>query len=495
VANPEAVVKIFRIQYGNARSLVAMLREMFPSNIAGTPGAQFPGNTGEDALIPISFGVDVRTNSIIAAGSPGDMIAVEAMLMTLDTEDALSRTQKVYPLRSMRAVNVAATINEYIRSRREIQQAAPGVTSEYSQIESEVIVVADVESNSLIIDATPKFMDEIIKLVNEIDKSPPQVNIQVLIAEILLSETDEWSSEIGLQDPLMFTRGSNAPGLLFNRNPVNSLGSGTDSPNTIGTQILSNFGGQRVGTTGFGGLVVSASSDYINVTLRALHEKKRLEVLNSTNITAMNNQQSIISVGQSIPRYAGREDSNFGSRDIIVDIPVELRLQLRPTISPDGTVMMIVEARNEKVGTMMQVSQGNSSPQIDRTMVSTMISAANNETVVLGGLISKTDDKVRRKIPLLGDVPLLGKAFRQDINQTRRTELLIILTPRIVQDRDDAERVRQMNVARMSWCLSNVVQTFGDMGSYSVVSEKPDTGDAPVVTPPPVKLRDLQPLE
>jgi hypothetical protein len=124
-----------------------------------------------------------------------------------------------------------------------------------------------------------------------------------------------------------------------------------------------------------------------------------------------------------------------------------------------------------------------------------MVSAANNETVVLGGLITKDESKIRRKVPLLGDIPVVGKFFRQEIDQTERKELLVILTPRIVQSQDDIEHVKQMEFARMSWCLSNVVEVYGDIGAYSVVSERPYTGNAPVVTPGPVKMEDLQPIQ
>jgi hypothetical protein len=123
-----------------------------------------------------------------------------------------------------------------------------------------------------------------------------------------------------------------------------------------------------------------------------------------------------------------------------------------------------------------------------------MISAANNQTVVLGGLITKEEKTVRRKIPLLGDIPLLGKFFRQELDKTSRKELLVILTPRIVKNSDDMDQVRQTEMARLSWCLKNVVEVHGDVGAYSVTSPSPYTGNAPVVTPGPVRMESLQPM-
>jgi len=126
--------------------------------------------------------------------------------------------------------------------------------------------------------------------------------------------------------------------------------------------------------------------------------------------------------------------------------------------------------------------------------LTTIISAANNQTVVLGGLITKDINTTVRKVPLLGDIPYLGKLFRHETDRTERKELLVILTPRIVENREDMDQIKEMETARMSWCLDNVVETYGDIGAYSVVSETPYIGDAPVVTPEPVKVEDLTPM-
>jgi len=511
IASPEAEIKIFQIEHGDANSLVEMLTKLIPTNVHGTPGPQLPGAANEETLIPIRFAIDVRANCIVAAGSPGDLKVVEALVQSLDREDQLARQEIVYPLKNMKAIPVAATINKYITTRLEVQANAPGVISNYQQIESAVIVVPDETSNSLIISATPKYYDEVMKLIKEIDKSLPQVVIKVLVVEVTLSEDKEWAAELGLQDPLLFTRSailgttdpfniSNGPGMLFN-NPTNSLANiNTTNPvgktGTLGTQVLSNFGAGRVGQAGFGGMVFSVSSDYINIMLRALHEKKRLEVLSSPQITTMNNVKSTISVGQIVPRYKGTVTAQNGTTtQNIDDQEVALELGITPTISPEGTIVMGMALKKEKIGPEIGVGEAGSMSTIDKASLATMVSAANNQTVILGGLITNEANKIRRKVPLLGDIPLLGKFFRQEVDQKVRKELLVILTPRIIhQGQDDMEQVKQMEYARMSWCLTNVVEVYGDIGAYNVIAEHPYTGDAPIVTPGPVKMEDLQPI-
>ena len=496
IASPEAEIKIFQLEYADASSLRDMLTSLIPSNVDGVPGPQLPGTVDGDKLIPIRFAVDIRTNSIVAAGSASDLRTIEALIINLDREDILSRESEVYFLKNMRATNVAQTINEYIRSRRDIRLATPGVIPPFQEIESEVIVVADAESNSLIISATPRYFTDIIKLVKELDRSPPQVMIRVLIAEVTLSDASEWSAEIGLQDPMLLGRSSEGRGgMLFNTDPNTAIGTAPgNTPGNVATQLLSNFGGQRVGPAGFGGLGIAASSDFIHLQLRALHEDKRLEVLSAPQITTMNNQEAAISTGQKVPRYHGMMMTTTGSQADIRDENVSLMLRVTPNISPDGTIVMLVRAQNQKLGTLTQVGD-QFMQSIDDTNIVTMISAADNETVVLGGLITRNEDKLQRKIPFLGDLPLLGKFFRQEISQTQRKELLIILTPRIIRSPEEMERVRQMEMARMSWCLENVSDTYGNIDAYNVRSPRPYTGDVPVSMPEPVKMESLQPLE
>ena len=154
---------------------------------------------------------------------------------------------------------------------------------------------------------------------------------------------------------------------------------------------------------------------------------------------------------------------------------------------------MQIQARNQKLGGIVNV-QGEEMQVIDDTNIVTWISAADTETVVLGGMIRREDEKVLRKVPLLGDIPILGKMFRQEFNQTRRTELIIVLTPRIVRSFEDMERIRQMEMARMSWCAKNVVDVAGDVGAFDIRTRRPHTGNIPVYRPGPVRMETLQPL-
>lgn len=530
-----AVIKVFQLQYADANSMVPMLRSLIPTQTDGVVGPQLPGSKDEDALVPVRFAVDRRTNSILAAGSTGDLQIIEALLYSLDREDQQSRIETVYPLRSMMAKDVALAINAYLVSKRKIQMDTPGVISAYQQIESEVIIVPEMVSNTLIVSATPKYHDDIIKLIKELDQSPPQVVIQVLIGEVTLANTDEFGAEFGIQDSLLFNRstfntieqatrkitqpdgtiieepfilnGSANPGWLFNDNPSNSLGDGWNSSSaqsagTVGSQLLTNFATGRVGAeSGFGGVVFSANSDAVSILIRALQETSRLEVLSRPQIMAMNNQPATIHVGQDVPRVQGTTTTNYGESMNVEDEKVGLQLIVVPSVSPEGEIVMKVYAQKSKISTDATVvgySEGKEvrSPAIDTITTQTVINATDNETVVLGGLITKEDQKLHRKVPLLGDIPVVGKLFSYEYNRCRRSELLIILTPRIVRNEKDREEIKRIETARMNWCLGNVTSLHGDIGAYNNVSaERPYAGDAEVIFPESVDPDSLIPLE
>jgi general secretion pathway protein D len=499
-----AQIKVFRIINGDANALIRMLRTLLPAP-AAVGGPQISSAEGETSLVPLRFSSELRTNSIIAVGSPGDLKIIEALLLRLDMQDAQQRTNKVYRLKNSPANDVATAVNEYLRSQRQLQQAAPGSYSPFAQLESEVVVVPEPVSNSLIISATPRFFKEIEGLVNELDRQPPQVMIQVLIATVTLSDTNQFGIELGLQDSVLFNRSlldkiftvtnttqlstpsgittntqqeivsaTNTPG--YNFNSPDSGNSGANKAlagaNRVGGQGLSSFSmGRADPTLGYGGLVLSASSESVSVLLRALQQTQRLEVLGRPQIMTLDNQAAFIQIGKRVPRITGTQMNQIGQTNTIDLVNVGLILAVTPRISPEGIVVMEIDAEKSDVGPEAEgvpVSVVGStvirSPSFNTTMAQTTVSAQDGETIVLGGLINRQTQKIERKVPYLADIPVLGNLFKYKSNQDQRDELLIILTPHVVRGAEETERIKRLESSRMHWCLADVYQIHGDAG-------------------------------
>ncbi|MEX2286157.1 MAG: secretin N-terminal domain-containing protein [Planctomycetaceae bacterium] len=524
-----AQIKVFRIVNGDAQSLIQMLRSLLPAQTGANVGPSLPGTADETSLAPLRFSVEVRTNSIIATGSAGDLRIIEALLLRLDEKEIQQRRNTVYRLKNAPALDVAKAINDFLRSERTVQQAAPGSLNPFQQIEAEVVVVPEPVSNALIISATPRFFDEILKLVEKLDEQPPQVMIQVLIAEVALNDTDEFGIELGLQDSLLFDRSllgdllsttntvqsstpagiltdtqqviqsaSNTPGFLFNNTPVPDLpnsGSAKSlaTSNSAAGQAISNFAVNRMNSElGFGGLVLSASSESVSVLIRALQESRRMEILSRPQIMTLDNQPAFIQVGERVPRIVASNITETGGQVNTIELTnVGILLGVTPRISPDGTVVMDIDAEKSEVGPDVEgipvtvAPEGTiiRSPRINVTQAQTTISAPSGQTVVLAGLITKGTNELHRKVPWLSDIPLLGRLFRFNSIIARRTELLIIMTPHVVRNPEDADRIKQQESARMHWCCCDVHAVHGDGGLCHDINCPTCNAAVPVIYP------------
>ena len=525
VRSAVAQIKVYPVENADATSLAMMLRTLMPSSVSMTVGPQLPASEDEGSLVPVRFSVDTRTNCIIVTGSEGDLGIIEALILRLDQEGIERRTNEVYRLKNAPATDVARSINEFLRSERMVQQAAPGTTSPFQQIESEVIVVPEPVSNSLIISATPRFFDEMMELVEKLDEAPDQVMIQVLIAEISLNDTDEFGIEMGLQDSILFDRSllkvmdttttstalstpsgvvtttqeiiqsaDNTPGFLFNdTGPLGNSGStrALDGAGTVASQALSSFAVGRLNNElGFGGLVLSASSEAVSILIRALQESKKMEILSRPQIMTLDNQPAYIQVGKRVPRISASRFSNSISTNDIVLENIGLILGVTPRISPDGNVVMEIDAEKSEMGPEQEgvpvTVSGNQvirSPSFTVTRAQTTVSAQDGQTVVLGGLISKNETTISRRVPGLADIPVLGNLFRYDLEISKRTELLIILTPHVITSQEQMERMKQLESSRIHWCLADVTEMFGDTGLYDVTDGSQDDGAETVVYP------------
>ncbi len=538
--SPDAAIelKIFPVENGDAVALRDMLNQLFST---GQRGQGNQGGNGNQADITgLRVEVDERTNSVLVAGTREDLVTVEAILRTLDSTDARQRQNRVYRLKNKSAEDVALALNNWLRAERDVQGTAPGTASPFQQIEREVVVVPELGSNSLIVSATPRYYEEVARLIEELDAQDQMVMIQVLIAEIELGDVDEFGIELGLQDSLLFDRSllenidrstnvrtvndagggtttftdqvidsaSLTPGFNFG-DPNQALGNAgsTTSLATAGNvaaQALSSFGVQRVSSdAGFGGLVLSASSNSVSMLLRALQESRRMEVLSRPQIMALDNQPGYAFVGQRVP-FITSSTPNLQTgqpTNTISQVDVGLSLEVIPRISPDGLVVMVVNAANNR---LRPLSEGvpvaiapNGAPVLapiqDVIEARTTVSAVSGQTVILSGLITKEENSLHRRVPILADIPLLGDLFRFDSVSTTRKELLIVLTPHVIRNRFESEMLKQVESARMNWCLSDVVNLHGPAGLRSQ-TDRAGAAEAETVFPQHIAPQHYQPV-
>lgn len=514
---PSAVseIKVFALKNADAEQSVELLTSLFENqNQEDQLGVVIAG--AEDAassLIPVVFSADLRTNTILAVGSPEMLAVVDAILLRLDATESRERLTEVLPLQNVLASEVASALDDFLEQQSELQDSSEGLVSNIERLRQEVLVTADDNSNSLIVSASPDYFSQITAIIENLDALPPQVVIQALLVEVQLDNTDEFGVELGFQDPTLFSRSllettadlvtttnivqaangqqlqetiiqsqNRTPGFNFN-NTISSLGNNASGDTgIIGTQGLSNFSlGRQNGDLGFGGFVFSAQSDAVSVLVRALAARRTVHILSRPQVRATHNLPASINVGQEVPVVDGvTVNDNFVTPNIS-SRSVGIILEVTPRVTSDGTVFMDVYAEKSGLASggvpvFTDVTTGNvvESVIINSAIADTVVAVPNGQTIVIGGMITKNDETLERKVPWLGDLPIVGQAFRYDGTNTARTELLIFLTPRVVYSDIDAEVIKQIESERLHFIESEAEEIHGPI--FSVPPSGMDQG-------------------
>ncbi|MEY3175057.1 MAG: putative ral secretion pathway protein [Planctomycetota bacterium] len=515
---PDAVseIKVFSLKNADAQQSVDLLTTLFENtNQEDQLGVQLAGTEGSSSsLIPLRFSADIRTNTVLAIGSAESLSVVEAVLLRLDSDDTRQRSTSVIPLRNAPAEQVSVTLLDFLEQQQALQDSSEDLLSNIERLRQEVLVAPDVNSNSLIVSASPQYFNQIVQIIEQLDAQPPEVVIQALLVEVTLDATDEFGIELGFQDPLLLDRSLSTttaggtttitagPGLNFN-NTASPLGgnyiTGGTNPSTVATQGLSNFSLGRNNTAlGFGGFVFSAQSDAVSVLLRALAARRTVQVLSRPQVRTTHNNEAYVTVGQQVPIVSGATQTTLGANPIINQQQVGITLRVTPRITPDGIIAMSVFADKSSLGSEADgvpvFVSGDStirSPVINQSQAVTVVNVPNGQTIVMGGMITKTDSTLERKVPWLGDLPIVGRAFRYDGTTTSRTELLIFLTPRIVLSDVDSELLKQVEAERLHFIESDAEQLHGPL--YSVPGQdqsawEPQEG---TILAPEMPIREL----
>ncbi|HEV2391677.1 MAG TPA: hypothetical protein VG146_04850 [Verrucomicrobiae bacterium] len=275
----------------------------------------------------------------------------------------------------------------------------------------------------------------ISQVLTNLDRPKPQVLIKVVFVEVTYNN----ASDIGLEGG--WGR-QNMNGAISSASAVNGFGlSGLSS--VVGTNInqfgqpLSSFSAVSPITQPGAGLYQILGQDY-QVTLRAIAQAGRAKILSRPSILARNNQPATINVGQYVPLITSVSYNPLNGTPInsITYTTIGVTLQVTPFITADGLIQMMVSPSISSLDPTITVpiAAGVNAPVIDNRSADTVVVTADGETVIIGGLMESDKSYTDTKIPLLGDIPILGNLFKRQQRSNAQTELLIFLTPRIVQN-------------------------------------------------------------
>ncbi len=300
----------------------------------------------------------------------------------------------------------------------------------------EAMISSDPETRRIVVIADEETAAAISQVITNLDRPKPQVLIKVVFVEVTYNN----ASDIGIEGG--WGR-QNMNGTIKDASAVNGFGlSGLSS--VVGTNFnqfgnpISSFSPPVAPMTQPGaGLYQILGQDY-QVTLRAIAQAGKAKILSRPSILARNNQPATINVGQYVPLITGVTYNALTGEPInsIQYSQIGVTLQVTPFITADGLIQMMVSPSISSLDSTITVpiAAGVNAPVIDNRSADTVAVTADGQTVIIGGLMQNAKSSTDTKIPLLGDIPVLGNLFKRRQRNDLQTELLIFLTPHVVQN-------------------------------------------------------------
>jgi type IV pilus assembly protein PilQ len=409
-------------------------------------------------IIMQTKGLDMRKNGNVVLIAPREELALkekaqlEQQIQISELEPLISES---FQLNYMRA----SDLQNLIMSNRQQQFGlgagqTVGTGGQGSILSKRGVTTVDPRTNILFVTDTATRLEEVRRIIRQID-TPIR---QVLIEARIVVAGDRFSRQLGVRfgQQTGFTLGKRfavgSTGSLSTQPVVKTEGdrltreTRTPTPFEIASQTVAPLGypgysdspGLNINlpvTNPAGQLALTlinlGSGNLINLELSALEAEARGKVVSSPRVVTADNQKAHIEQGTEIP-YVTPGSAN--SPATVSFKKAVLRLDVTPQITPDNRIIMTVEIRKDSVGQFVQLGGGFQVPSIDTKNVTTQISVNNGDTAVIGGIYEETIRNDVDKVPFLGDLPFLGYLFKTTGKSNEKTELLIFLTPRVVKD-------------------------------------------------------------
>lgn len=290
-------------------------------------------------------------------------------------------------------------------------------------------ITSDSDTRRLIVVTDDATNENIRKIIAELDKPKPQVLINVVFLQV----THDNDLDLGAEASYTGT-----------------VAIKTEPTGTASTKF--GVASQLADPTVYGAFYRLLGRD-VNATIHALSTVNKTEILSRPSILTRSNQQATILVGQSVPIITGSQVAQTTGTvtNTVAYQDVGIILRVTPFITADGLVEMILSPEISSISaTTVALTNNVNSPVIDRRSADTVVVTKSDKTVVIGGLISNQAADTDHKVPILGDIPILGYAFKRKVNNHTKTELLIFLTPHVINTPDDLDRITDSERQRLN---------------------------------------------
>ena len=513
----DSVVRSVALQNAPASEVAGTLRE-----IADAQGAE--GRRGTLSIVPVP-----ATNRVVLRGSPQEVQRLLPIVRELDTSTGGQAGLDTIYLNHADAEEMVTLLQSVLGEQLEGAQEGPPVQRSSGPRTS---IGFDAGTNAIVVNAPPDTQRLVRQVVARLDIRRPQVLIEAIVVEL----SDSTARELGVQylsggDNVPITAASfsgtnNAPPLLAAAGAAYFLGPGSDSITggsvtvtdggtvirdnstvnpalqTVAGQLVEAAVGQLLGYNGFlaGFADVQDDGSVYGVLLNAIQSDATSNILDTPHVTVLDNEAARLQIGQNVPITTGRASGDDFRGGVFTNVEREdigTILEVTPTINDGNTVQLEISLELSSIGAF---AGPNQDIILNKRQVNTKAVAEDGQTLVLGGLIGTSLSNSESKVPLLGDIPVLGNLFKGQNRQRTERTLMVFIRPTIIRDELDAaavtarkydyaeqrqrraDRLRRNEPSRLQMLEEEVLGTgsYGTMTGGAFGAGRPPEGDADI---------------
>jgi general secretion pathway protein D len=440
----EPIFDVLKLEFAAPEDVADIIEQLLEARSKATQDlrrnlpvpAEGGGSSGSRASTEAKILVDSRTSSLLIMAMPEDMPRIKDLVARLDVEVVEpERNYHIYNLSNVKAEELQKVLKDFLQDASRVTDSAgatggraPGSASGSGGSRgNEVVVIADAETNSLLIAASKTRYAEVLDLVRQLDKRQPQVLIETALIELTGDDARDIGIELGFAD---------IPGV----GDVGGVGVTSFGLSSFVDSDNDGIPDQKVPSilNGMTGGIIDGDDFALPVLLRLFQARTNTNVLNIPSVLVNNNGKAIVTTKDEQPTttitatgVGGTTQENFNGYQ-----EAGITLTISPSISASRYLRLNVSLSvSAFTGTF---SGAIPPPRITREL-QTEVNVPDGDTMVIGGIITDNQSETRESTPWLGDLPILGPLFRRDTNSNKRTTLYFFVTPHILEDEDFAD--------------------------------------------------------
>lgn len=440
-------VIIVKLEFASAGEMVRIVESIYKSSAANKAQPDF--------LIP-KIVADDRTNSVIVTGEREARDKVIELIKRLDSELESTGNTKVYYLKYANAdemVKVLTGVSDSIASDAQGGTNQATARTRSSATKRDYSIQAHPDSNALVINAEPDMMRSLEQIVRQLDVRRQQVLVEAIIVEVFESDGINLGIQWGSEE-FGFTQYNNGvtpitsiAGAAYSardtttESVVNGFDDdGNTTQNVVETTTEGDYTALATVLSGVSGFATGIVKGDWGMVLQAVRNNTNTNILATPSITTIDNEEASILVGSEIAILTGSTASSNNSNPFqqVDRKEVGIKLKVTPQINEGSAIQLLIEQEVSSVSGAVGVDVG-----INKRSIKTNVLAEDGATIVIGGLIDEDVQESVSKVPLLGDIPVLGHLFRSTGTTKRKRNLMVFIRPQILRDGRSASDVSQ----------------------------------------------------